>query len=128
AGGEVVEPWTPRWESETTSALRRVATQLTASGGRLVMLTPMTVGRQASSACLRNIELAACGINRDPGEETMAGIYRRSVAGLANVEVIPGMDLFCDQRCPFAINGTVLRYDGNHFTADGGRLFVERLD
>jgi lysophospholipase L1-like esterase len=66
---------------------------------------------------------------REPAAEAVNDMYRRISAEVPGMTVLPVLDEVCPgRRCVATVDRQVLRFDGVHFTPDGARWLIRRLE
>jgi peptidoglycan/LPS O-acetylase OafA/YrhL len=133
--GVVLEKGTPEHLAATEAALRETVAQLTSRGALLAFIDILPPGWSVD--CLETGPPTSAECTRAVTPETGEGPYNDLFDEIAtenpSVVDIDFSDILCpDGACPLLVDGVVMRYDGNHFTATGSRkmapLIEERLD
>jgi hypothetical protein len=127
ADGGYVESLSPTWERGVHEALNRFVADATRGGARLELSEmPPSIARTGS--CLQ-ADPRACV--KPPSRATIATnrIFHRLKRENRRVNLVANTDLLCPRdMCPMVIDDLVVRYDGAHFTPDGARWFVRRVE
>jgi hypothetical protein len=108
--------------------MRAMLQQLTASGAQVIYLSTPPSGEPVD--CTVDPEGSECGTVEHsvdwPLIEAQHEIERAATEGLPGVVLVSVDDVLCpDGSCPAAIDGTLLRYDGLHYTTKFSRKIVK---
>ena len=131
--GTIVPAGTAEHAALTTQALTDFARTMTAGGSRLVFVELPPV---VPVACLVPSEFDApecrIGVGSDPIANEAIDNYRAVAAAVPGVSSISISDAICpDGACTPIVDGLMLRYDGNHFSAPAAEhlapLIYQRL-
>jgi peptidoglycan/LPS O-acetylase OafA/YrhL/O-antigen ligase len=126
--GQVFGETDPRRNRPVRQALHAVLRRLTADGARVLLMLTAPPGRPVGCA-VGQLAGAACE-NRDdsvhdPATVELTNNVEAAVLGLARVTVVSIADVVCPGGpCPGIIRGTVVRYDGIHFSGAYSRTLV----
>ncbi len=121
SGGTALAPTDPRRNEPIEIALRSLLRRLTAGGARVLFVPTPPPGEPVDCA-LHKLAPSTCDSpaysTRDPTTAELTNSVRAAVAGLRGVTVVPIADVVCPERgqCPAVIDGTVVRYDGIHYS------------
>jgi lysophospholipase L1-like esterase len=127
ADGRTVQPQTAQWTQEVHAGLLSFAQTVTGSGARLAALAVLPLA-QDRSYCARKPGTPSCTQVPDPLTAAVNQLYDQVGGEVAGMSVVQMQDVICpDDRCREAVDGLLVRFDGEHFTADGARWFVDRL-
>jgi hypothetical protein len=127
--GTPLAPTDPRRNQPIETAERALLRRLTADGARVLLIPTPPPGEPVDCALHR----AAASICEnpafsvlDPVTAELTSTIRAAAAGLRRVTVVPIADVVCPEggRCPAVIDGTVVRYDGVHYSAGFSRKLV----
>jgi peptidoglycan/LPS O-acetylase OafA/YrhL len=130
--GTVVESGTPRHLEETRAALEEAVATLTSQGAAMVFIDILPPG--PSVACLEKSppDQGSCvrpvrhPTREDPYNDLFASLADQFAAVLGSVDL---EDVVCpDDACPLMIDGTVVRYDGGHFTGTQSEALAPVID
>ena len=98
--------------------------------GKILLVGPTPMLRDAAPRCIEAGNLAACAISRREFE-AHAGAARKlliaAAAKYANVEYLETVEFFCDAvDCPVLKDGYSLYWDANHVSSTAARDFATR--
>ncbi|NJC74286.1 hypothetical protein HC031_31910, partial [Planosporangium thailandense] len=131
ADSRLVQPLTPEWTDGLHGALRHFAEQVTQTGA--VLVTPGVLPMSSSAkACLApNPPKNSCKpvSASTPNGNAASTIYQRVADETPGTHVLAMRQVVCPRgACPMVIDGLVVRYDGVHFTPQGARWFVSKME
>jgi hypothetical protein len=107
--------------------LRRFAQAVTASGAALAVL-PVMPQAPTSTDCLEHPDTPACAPAPEPAADATNAIYGQISTEVPGMTVLPLGKVCPGRRCPVTVGGRVLRHDAVHFTADGARWLIRRME
>ncbi|MFL5828645.1 MAG: acyltransferase family protein, partial [Solirubrobacteraceae bacterium] len=129
AAGKPLAPTDPRRDALIEAALRSLLRQLTA-GGAHVLFVPTPPAGEPVACALHKLATTTCNRSafseRDPVTAELTRTVGAAVAGLRGVTLVGIADLICPRggQCVAIIDGTVVRYDGIHFSGPFSRKLV----
>jgi hypothetical protein len=132
-GGRLLQPGDARRRRLVLRAWRGRLKELTANGAKVVlMLTPPQGPPVECATKTPAPQECASGTYTTGDPQTAAGqeVVRRAAQSFRrNVAVVSVDDLVCrsDGRCPAAIGGVLVRYDGIHYTAAFSRRILDAV-
>jgi peptidoglycan/LPS O-acetylase OafA/YrhL len=127
--GKPLAPTDPRRDALIEAALRSLLRQLTA-GGAHVLFVPTPPPGEPVACALHKLATTICDnaeySERDRSTAELTRIVRTAAAGLARVALVPITDVVCPGggQCLAIIDGTVVRYDGIHYSGPFSRKLV----
>jgi hypothetical protein len=129
--GTLVTAGSQAWAAAERRELRKLARTLTGGGARLVFvqIPPSPLPRECFREDAYGDPACAVPASQDPlavrFNALLAEVVAEAGSGVFLVSV--SEDLCPGGTCAPVIDGTVLRYDGSHFSAAGARWLVPRL-
>jgi hypothetical protein len=107
----------------TEQALAEVSGQLTHDGARLTLLEmPPVIGAQCGKPSQFSSSACRVRVDSDKRFPPYNALFRRVAGRVPGVSTISITDTICPGGvCVAELNGIVLRYDGQHFTAPAAR-------
>jgi hypothetical protein len=129
-GGRLLQPGDARRRRLVLHAWRQRLAELTAGGAKVVLVLTPPPGPPVECATKTPAPAqCASGTYTTSDPQTLAGqeVARRAARGFRrSVAVVSVDDLVCmqDGRCPAAIGGLLVRYDGIHYTATFSRQIL----
>ena len=128
--GTALSPGDPRYEHLVVGKWQEVFQQLSASGAAVAVLAVPPLGEPAECATRR---MKKCDdpafTTADPiTHETNRLIHRAVAASAGRAALVSIDDILCPHgQCVAALNGTLVRYDGIHFTSTYSREIVPEI-
>jgi hypothetical protein len=127
AAGHTVQPQTAQWTQDVHAGLLSFAQTVTGSGAKLAALAVLPLA-QDTPRCASRPDKPACNQVPDPLTAATNQLYDQVRGEVAGMSVISMQDVLCPaNRCREAVDGLLVRYDGEHFSGDGARWFVDQL-
>ncbi|NJC74340.1 hypothetical protein HC031_32200 [Planosporangium thailandense] len=130
--GTMVSRRAPQWPDGVHAALRHFAEQVTQTGA--VLVTPgLLPDTTSAKACLEpHPDPKACAgfpATANPTDAILNSVYGQVAGEVPGVRLVAMQERICPNgTCPMVIDGLVVRYDGVHFTPQGARWFVSRME
>jgi hypothetical protein len=132
--GRIVVTGTAEHEAMTAAALADFARMITASGSRLAFLElPPPIPGDCFLPNQSDRQVCHVGVDSDAVTNEATSTYRNVAAAVPGVFSISVSDGICPGgACVPIVNGLMIRYDGNHFSAPAAErlapLIYRRLD
>jgi hypothetical protein len=118
---DVLQPGSPELNRLIASELHARLTQLTANGDQVVLMEILPLGPPVECAGEPNADCDYQPMSREAANAN--AILRRVAARVPGVVVVSVKDIICpDGECLVDLNGTLIRYDGTHFTDRFSRI------
>jgi SGNH domain (fused to AT3 domains) len=126
--GKPVPPLSDKWAIDVHDGLRAFANTVVRSGAQLVLVAVLPLA-PADPACLARPDTNACGPAPDALTAAVNRIYAQVRDEVPGVTLVTLQSVLCPgDRCHPVVDGLLVRFDGLHFSADGARWFVRRLE